>query len=32
MNAPTEMPVPFVFSDSAATKVAQLIDEDRGEA
>ena len=28
MNAPTEIPVPFIFSDSAASKVAQLIDEE----
>ena len=28
MNAVTEMPVPLVFSDSAATKVKQLIDEE----
>lgn len=28
MNAPVEMPVPFVFSDSAADKVAKLIDEE----
>jgi iron-sulfur cluster insertion protein len=28
MNAPTELPVPFIFSDSAAEKVARLIDEE----
>ena len=28
MNAPAEMPVPFVFTDSAANKVAKLIDEE----
>jgi iron-sulfur cluster insertion protein len=28
MNAPAEIPVPFIFSDSAASKVAQLIDEE----
>lgn len=28
MNAVTEMPSPIVFSDSAATKVAQLIEEE----
>ena len=28
MNAITEMPVPLVFSDSAASKVKQLIDEE----
>ena len=28
MNAPSEIPVPFIFSDSAASKVAQLIDEE----
>jgi len=28
MNAPTEMPAPLVFSDSAANKVKQLIDEE----
>jgi iron-sulfur cluster insertion protein len=28
MNAITEMPVPLVFSDSAAGKVKQLIDEE----
>ena len=28
MNAVTEMPAPFVFSDSAAVKVRQLIDEE----
>jgi iron-sulfur cluster insertion protein len=28
MNAPTEMPVPLVFTDSAANKVKQLIDEE----
>lgn len=28
MNAPTEIPVPFVFTDAAASKVAQLIDEE----
>ena len=28
MNAPSEMPVPFVFTDSAADKVARLIDEE----
>ena len=28
MNAVTEMPAPFVFSDSAALKVRQLIDEE----
>ena len=28
MNAPVEMPVPFVFTDSAADKVAKLIDEE----
>ncbi|MDO9218107.1 MAG: iron-sulfur cluster insertion protein ErpA, partial [Lacisediminimonas sp.] len=26
MNAVTEMPAPIVFTDSAAAKVAQLID------
>jgi iron-sulfur cluster insertion protein len=28
MNAPVEMPAPLVFSDSAASKVKQLIDEE----
>ena len=28
MNAPTEMPVPLVFTESAANKVKQLIDEE----
>jgi iron-sulfur cluster insertion protein len=28
MNAPSEIPVPFVFTDSAADKVAKLIDEE----
>ncbi len=28
MNAVTEMPAPFVFTDSAAVKVRQLIDEE----
>jgi Fe-S cluster assembly iron-binding protein IscA len=28
MNAITEMPAPIVFSDSAAAKVAELIDEE----
>ncbi len=28
MNAVTEMPDPFVFTDSAATKVRQLIEEE----
>ncbi len=28
MNAAVEMPAPLVFSDSAATKVKQLIDEE----
>ena len=28
MNATVEMPVPFVFTDSAADKVAKLIDEE----
>ena len=28
MNAVTEMPVPLVFSENAATKVKQLIDEE----
>lgn len=28
MNAPTEMPSPFVFSDSAASKVKELIAEE----
>jgi iron-sulfur cluster insertion protein len=28
MNAVTEMPSPFVFTDSAATKVQQLIEEE----
>ena len=28
MNAPVEMPVPFVFTDSAAGKVARLIEEE----
>jgi len=28
MNAVTEMPAPIVFTDSAATKVKQLIDEE----
>ena len=28
MNAPAEIPVPFVFTDAAAAKVAQLIDEE----
>ncbi len=28
MNAVTEMPTPLVFTDSAATKVKQLIDEE----
>ena len=28
MNAPTEMPAPINFTDSAANKVAQLIDEE----
>ena len=28
MNAVTEMPMPLVFTDSAATKVRQLIDEE----
>lgn len=28
MNAVTEMPVPLVFTDSAATKVKQLIEEE----
>jgi iron-sulfur cluster insertion protein len=28
MNATTEMPAPLVFSDSAASKVRQLIDEE----
>lgn len=28
MNAVTEMPAPLVFTDSAATKVKQLIDEE----
>ena len=28
MNAVTEMPAPFVFTDSAAGKVRQLIDEE----
>jgi hypothetical protein len=27
MNAVTEMPAPLLFSDSAANKVKQLIDE-----
>ena len=28
MNAVTEMPAPIVFTDSAASKVAQLIEEE----
>jgi iron-sulfur cluster insertion protein len=28
MNAPTEMPAPLVFTDNAANKVKQLIDEE----
>ena len=28
MNAATEMPAPLVFTDAAATKVKQLIDEE----
>ena len=28
MNAPTEMPAPLVFTESAANKVKQLIDEE----
>ncbi|MBL8379628.1 MAG: iron-sulfur cluster insertion protein ErpA [Burkholderiales bacterium] len=28
MNAPAEIPVPFVFTESAATKVASLIEEE----
>ena len=28
MNAVTEMPMPFVFTDNAASKVKQLIDEE----
>jgi len=28
MNAPTEMPTPLVFTESAANKVKQLIDEE----
>jgi iron-sulfur cluster insertion protein len=28
MNAPVEMPAPLLFSDSAASKVRQLIDEE----
>ena len=28
MNAPVEIPVPFVFTDSAANKVASLIEEE----
>jgi len=28
MNAPTEMPAPLLFTDSAANKVKQLIDEE----
>ncbi len=28
MNAATEMPVPVIFTDSAATKVRQLIEEE----
>lgn len=28
MNATTEMPVPVIFTDSAATKVRQLIEEE----
>ncbi|HLB16643.1 MAG TPA: iron-sulfur cluster insertion protein ErpA [Burkholderiales bacterium] len=28
MNAPTEMPAPLVFTDSAVNKVKQLIDEE----
>jgi len=28
MNAPTEMPAPLVFTDSVASKVKQLIDEE----
>jgi iron-sulfur cluster insertion protein len=28
MNAPTEMPAPLVFTDNAAAKVKQLIDEE----
>jgi iron-sulfur cluster insertion protein len=28
MNAPTEMPAPIIFTDSAANKFAQLIDEE----
>ena len=28
MNAVTEMPAPLIFSDSAALKVKQLIDEE----
>ena len=28
MNAPTEMPSPIIFSESAANKVAQLIEEE----
>ncbi len=28
MNAPTEMPAPLVFTDGAANKVKQLIDEE----
>jgi iron-sulfur cluster insertion protein len=28
MNAPTELPAPLVFTDSAANKVKQLIDEE----
>ncbi|MFM2107967.1 MAG: iron-sulfur cluster insertion protein ErpA, partial [Pseudomonadota bacterium] len=28
MNAPTEMPAPINFTDSAAGKVAQLIEEE----
>jgi iron-sulfur cluster insertion protein len=28
MNAPTEMPAPFVFTDSAANKVQELIAEE----
>ncbi|MFN7309481.1 MAG: iron-sulfur cluster insertion protein ErpA, partial [bacterium] len=28
MNAPVEMPIPLAFSDAAAAKVRQLIDEE----
>ena len=32
MNAVTEMPTPLVFSDSAADKVRQLIEEEGNDA